>query len=341
MPPPKPQPDSTCSSISSPANVNNNTPTPLPSLSTTVQPSSSTSQGSKLAARAEALAKMTFELNMRAVNAQTDRLSRDVQALVQSTGEDKEFREKHESRLQNLWQEILAVKHQMTNVDGEGQKQASDIKADFEKCQLETKSLISEFQCEIQDLRKLVDELSKQLDELPASGITDSLDDSGYKSQQSTKSSMEEDSSLELKREDSLNTQNGWGTKTTESYVDELAWLGHDADAVAKASHRVVEAIKSTRRWHRDYKKSKLSDAEFTANYLRQQSKRDAPLAVHIQKSILRELRRGNNRLVNAHPRSLQEFCQDVKWQDVIDTVQNILVENKKSTIIEMLSAGS
>uniref|UniRef100_A0A0B7JPZ5 DUF3074 domain-containing protein n=1 Tax=Bionectria ochroleuca TaxID=29856 RepID=A0A0B7JPZ5_BIOOC len=282
----------------------------------------------------DALAKMTFELSIRQVSAQTDRLQRDLQKLVHSTSQDKEFREQHEVRLQKLWQEMLAVKQHMSQVDG-GQKGAEELRADFEKCQQETKSLISEFQHEIKELRELFDGLSRQLDQLPT--LADSIIESGYKSQSTTvtRSTLDSQTQPSLQRGCSLNSQDSWGTSMDQS-VEELVQAGHDKQAVTDASIRVIETIKSTRRWHRDHKATILSDAEYTASYLKQQSKRDPDLAVRIQKALLRRVRR-NRRLANPPPRSLAEFCKDIKWQDVIDTVQDMLVKHEKRTMMEML----
>ncbi|CAG9938350.1 unnamed protein product [Clonostachys rosea f. rosea IK726] len=282
----------------------------------------------------QALAKMTFELSIRQVSAQTDRLQRDLQKLVHSTSQDKEFREQHEVRLQKLWQEMLAVKQHMSQVDG-GQKGAEELRADFEKCQQETKSLISEFQHEIKELRELFDGLSRQLDQLPT--LADSIIESGYKSQSTTvtRSTLDSQTQPSLQRGCSLNSQDSWGTSMDQS-VEELVQAGHDKQAVTDASIRVIETIKSTRRWHRDHKATILSDAEYTASYLKQQSKRDPDLAVRIQKALLRRVRR-NRRLANPPPRSLAEFCKDIKWQDVIDTVQDMLVKHEKRTMMEML----
>jgi hypothetical protein len=328
LPPPRnTTSDGSTNSLVEAAAVSTSTSTSATSAQTPLQPKHPV-------ARAEALAKMTFELSIRQVSAQTDRLQRDLQKLVHSTSQDKEFREQHEVRLQKLWQEMLAVKQHMSQVDG-GQKGAEELRADFEKCQQETKSLISEFQHEIKELRELFDGLSRQLDQLPT--LADSIIESGYKSQSTTvtRSTLDSQTQPSLQRGCSLNSQDSWGTSMDQS-VEELVQAGHDKQAVTDASIRVIETIKSTRRWHRDHKATILSDAEYTASYLKQQSKRDPDLAVRIQKALLRRVRR-NRRLANPPPRSLAEFCKDIKWQDVIDTVQDMLVKHEKRTMMEML----
>ena len=93
---------------------------------------------------------------------------------------------------------------------------------------------------------------------------------------------------------------------------------------------RIHEAINSTRRWHRDHKTTWLSDGEFTANYLKQQCKRDPALAVLIQKAILPRVRRRPG--ATLHPQTLEEFCQKVAWEDVTEAVEELLVDNVKAT---------
>jgi hypothetical protein len=92
---------------------------------------------------------------------------------------------------------------------------------------------------------------------------------------------------------------------------------------------RIRETINSTRRWNRDYKNTDQNDADFSASYLRQQSKRDAPMAVFIQRCIGKHIR---CRLPRSRslPLTLEEFCQDVTWKDVLDTVESVLVKNQE-----------
>ncbi|KAF4581098.1 Heat-labile enterotoxin IIB, A chain [Ophiocordyceps camponoti-floridani] len=90
-------------------------------------------------------------------------------------------------------------------------------------------------------------------------------------------------------------------------------------------THRIQEAINSTRRWHRDHKTTPLSEADFVARYLRQQSKRDPPMAVLIQRALRRRVR-GRYRRGEGRPASLDDFCRAVVWRDVIETVERVLV---------------
>ncbi len=96
---------------------------------------------------------------------------------------------------------------------------------------------------------------------------------------------------------------------------------------------RIREAINSTRRWNRDHKSTRLSDAVFCASYLRQQSKRDPAVAVFIQKAVQRRVRAKASASSAAaagtqKPRTLDEFCQGVEWADVRAAVEDTLVRD-------------
>jgi hypothetical protein len=117
-----------------------------------------------LLAQADAIVRMTYELNMRAVSAQAERLEQDMRKLVQSTGTDREFRDQHERRLQELWKEIGAVKENMSQIQGSQE----DIKTDHERRCRETSDSIESFRQEILGVRELVSSVSVLLDQLPA-----------------------------------------------------------------------------------------------------------------------------------------------------------------------------
>lgn len=95
---------------------------------------------------------------------------------------------------------------------------------------------------------------------------------------------------------------------------------------------RIQETIKSTRRWHHDHKTTTLADGAFTANYLKKQSKRDPRMAVYIQKAIHRRIKR-RRRESGSQPQSLEEFCEHVKWEDVTQTVEEVLVKKVGFTV--------
>lgn len=90
---------------------------------------------------------------------------------------------------------------------------------------------------------------------------------------------------------------------------------------------RIQDALRSTRRWHRDHKTTRHSDAAFCAAYLRQQSKRDAPMAVFLQRAVQRRVQaRSPGRALR--PRSLDDLCRLVHWADVEAVVEDVLLRD-------------
>mgnify|MGYP005989046143 FL=1 len=93
--------------------------------------------------------------------------------------------------------------------------------------------------------------------------------------------------------------------------------------------HRIKETLNSTRRWNRDHKANTLPDGTFVANYLKQQSKRDAPIAMFIQKMLKARVRR---RLDSAYarPQTLEAFCREVTWNDVRAVIESEFVADTR-----------
>lgn len=114
-----------------------------------------------LLAQADALAKMTLEMNLRTVSRQAERLERELRGLVRKTADDAAFRAQHESRLQDMWKEILAVKAHMAQ--GRDTKDLAD-----EACRRETRRLVEEMRGEMEGVRRLVGDLSAALSEMPS-----------------------------------------------------------------------------------------------------------------------------------------------------------------------------
>ncbi|KAK5990820.1 hypothetical protein PT974_09093 [Cladobotryum mycophilum] len=267
---------------------------------------------SKLLTHADALARMTLELNLRAVTTQADRLEKDLKALVLCTAQDKAFRESHESRLQDMWHEILAVKNRMSGFQEES-------KEDYERCQRDMSHSIEQVREEMSQLKSLVDDVTATLDRLPTVA--------------------EADSQLEsLQTQTTVSTSDLQGKTQPRMYYQErrfALWLSAQRTDCVKAAdqspqatikRRIREALNSTRRWNRDHKTTALSDAAFTANYLKQQSKRDPIMAVFIQRAIQRRIQRSRRPRTKTRPQNLEQFCQDVTWTDVIETVEEALV---------------
>ncbi|KAF7545537.1 hypothetical protein G7Z17_g9092 [Cylindrodendrum hubeiense] len=260
---------------------------------------------SNLFDRADALAKMTFELNLRAVCGHADRLERDVRKLVVCTEQDKEFRYDNEKRMVEMMREIQSVRTQMARAT----HSQVDIKSGFERQQQEMAEIIDGFRREMVDLRGFIDSVSSQLDQFS------SPDDIDKDIQVPPASSR------------------GMETRAMRRACKQADTQPPDQQSTAavKPKSRIQEAINSTRRWNRDHKVTSLPDSHFTANYLKKQSQRDPDMAVLLQRSLQKRIRlraARTSRRTLPQPRNLEELCRDVVWQDVIDMVQDVLVAN-------------
>ncbi|KAM5355978.1 hypothetical protein ACJ41O_002624 [Fusarium nematophilum] len=98
---------------------------------------------------------------------------------------------------------------------------------------------------------------------------------------------------------------------------------------------RIEEAVNSTKRWNREHKVTRLPEAQFIADYLKKQGQRDPSMARLLQRSIQkRALQRIKaERQEEWSPRSLEEFCQGVSWQEVVGTAKDILVYKRERTL--------
>ncbi|KAM3448710.1 hypothetical protein MY3296_007518 [Beauveria thailandica] len=268
------------------------------STSTDAAPPTSTTAASRLAAQADALAKMTLEMNLRSVGKQADRLERDLRNLVQATARDAAFRAQHETRLQDLWKEILAVKAHLAAA-GDRDDAARGL-AD-EACRSEARRLAEEMRGEMAGVKEMVKGLRTALSEMPSA--------------EQMQAALSQSS-----------------VDTQDSYPNTRRKTNHHHQQPRSASKqsihaRIQDALRSTRRWHRDHKTTRLSDAAFCAAYLRQQSKRDAPMAVFLQRAVQRRVQaRSPGRALR--PRSLDDLCRLVLWADVEAVVEDVLLRD-------------
>ncbi|KAM3559015.1 hypothetical protein MY1884_003677 [Beauveria asiatica] len=268
------------------------------STSTDAAPPTSTTAASRLAAQADALAKMTLEMNLRSVGKQADRLERDLRTLVQATARDAAFRAQHETRLQDLWKEILAVKAHLAAA-GDRDDAARGL-AD-EACRSEARRLAEEMRGEMAGVKEMVKGLRTALSEMPSA--------------EQMQAALSQSS-----------------VDTQDSYPNTQRKTNHHHQQPRSASKqsihaRIQDALRSTRRWHRDHKTTRLSDAAFCAAYLRQQSKRDAPMAVFLQRAVQRRVQaRSPGRALR--PRSLDDLCRLVLWADVEAVVEDVLLRD-------------
>ncbi|KAM3542295.1 hypothetical protein ARSEF1564_004814 [Beauveria bassiana] len=260
---------------------------------------STTAGASRLAAQADALAKMTLEMNLRTVGKQADRLERDLRILVQATARDAAFRAQHETRLQDLWKEILAVKAHLAAA--RDRDDAARGLAD-EACRSEARRLAEEMRGEMAGVKEMVKGLRTALSELPsAEQMQAALSQSSVDTQDSDSNTRRETNQQQQQQPRSASKQS--------------------------IHARIQDALRSTRRWHRDHKTTRLSDAAFCAAYLRQQSKRDAPMAVFLQRAVQRRVQaRSPGRALR--PRSLDDLCRLVLWADVEAVVEDVLLRD-------------
>ncbi|UKZ92682.1 uncharacterized protein TrAFT101_007624 [Trichoderma asperellum] len=272
----------------------------IPSPSISPIPSSgsiiTTRPNSKLLASADALARMTIELNVRAMSAQTERLEKSLGALMMCTKEDKEFRKSHDARLQSMVQEMQVVKQRMEEIQGpEWNSKSND---NLEQCKKDMDESIAQLRKEMSDLKGLVGDITTALDKIPTVAEAEALISRTQAAGSATK-----------------------GSKTQAKPDVEKSRSG----PTRTIKQRIEDTISSTRRWNRDHKSTKLRDAAFIANYLKQQSKRDPQMAVYIQKGIQRRVYHSGRPKSKTRPRNLEQFCQVLVWKDVLDAAEDIL----------------
>nr|WOD46470.1 hypothetical protein [Trichoderma atroviride] len=266
---------------------------------------------SKLLHSADALARMTIELNVRAIATQTARLEKDLNVLMLRTKEDKEFRNSHDARVQSLVQEIQAVKQRMEEI--QGPQWNSQSNNDLEQCKRDMHGIIGELKKEmkkeISDLKGRVSDISSTLDKLPTVAEAEALIShtrvtrSASKRKMQAKPAAEKTPSVPSKLSHCL----FYCTAAPEDAYECIT------EAAKPIKQRIEDAIGSTRRWNRDHKSTKLRDAVFIASYLKQQSKRDPQMAVYIQKAIQRHVYHSGRPRSKTRPTNLEQFCQIVQ----------------------------
>lgn len=294
-----------------PSGKRTNPDPPPPTCDTTTLTVSSSSllaptRSSKLVEQADALAKMTFELNLRAVCGHAKRLERDLRTLVAKTEQDNDFKNEYQKRLVEMMAEIQSVKTHITTVQG-GQQ---DVTGGFDKLQRETSQFVELFQDEIRGIKGGLSEIFNQLDQCAT------IDDV----------------------RDEIYSASLTDAETRAKTQARLRAMQQDIKP------RVEEAINSTRRWNRDHKTTHLPDSQFVANYLKKQSQRDAAMAVLLQRSLQKRIRLRDSRTPGrtwSQPQSLDELCRDVVWQDVIDMVKDVLVVNEQRTMRSLRRASA
>ena len=283
-----------------------------------------------LTSRIDALSKLQWELNLRAMSIKTTSLEQDLKALIESTQGDKKFRAEYENRLKDLWKEMLAVKSQTAKLE----TGTDTLKSGLEQFQAQIDETIGQAKKERKELRDTLDGIYVLLEQLPSQEDLDKGPPKGKQQQLSTITDNDTSSLSSLSSQPSLessiifqpaNSSQGLSTVGSSSQASLESTIAQPASALTP-SKRFQQILKSTRRWHRDSKTSLIPRAQFIANYFKKQSKRDARLAVLIQKHVQKKIK-WRLREAQARPQNLEEFCMFVEWADVLETVAEFKVD--------------
>ncbi|KAM5369913.1 hypothetical protein ACJZ2D_008814 [Fusarium nematophilum] len=255
---------------------------------------------SRLIHQADDLAKMTLELGVRTLATQAQRLKADVQKLVLRAANHEESILQNEDGMTRIAQEFQAIKARVGNTD----QTRLPTRAEFERLERETNKMMKGFKGELGGLRELMKDLARLVDRMHTSLL--------FESQESLPSRPA------LAAGTNKSTQRQASTRLPSS-----------------PEARIEEAVNSTKRWNREHKVTRLPEAQFIADYLKKQGQRDPSMARLLQRSIQkRALQRIKaERQEEWSPRSLEEFCQGVSWQEVVGTAKDILVYKRERTL--------
>ncbi|KIL95180.1 hypothetical protein FAVG1_02112 [Fusarium avenaceum] len=263
------------------------------------------SNGAKVLKQAEALAAMSFELNLRAVCALANRLEQDVRMLVSRTANDQEFRRQNEERMTKMMQEIQVVKIRMAQFDGS----QPATQAGIEKLQQEVNNTTLGWNKQLDDARAKVDDISSRMQ-------------------------PDTDTIVVNTNDPEPNTPPTLGVET-RAMRRARAQLGSSSPKCLDFESRINEAINSTKRWNREHKVTKMRDNQFITSYFKKQGQRDPELAEILQKTIQKRAPRAykTRSRKTQTSQSLEELCRNIAWQDVIDTATEVLVVNRSQTL--------
>lgn len=121
-----------------------------------------------LLAQADALSRMTVELNVRALAAQAARVERELRDVVARTAHNDAFRRQHEHRLADMAREMLAVRARTDEL--------RDARPPpFEAVQRDLRDLRDRLMAEVDDLRAAVTAALDRMDTLPTPEQADEL----------------------------------------------------------------------------------------------------------------------------------------------------------------------
>ncbi|KAH7257085.1 hypothetical protein BKA59DRAFT_552767 [Fusarium tricinctum] len=304
-------PPSQNSNYWSPALVTSNALPPISRSPTTSFQYYPKSNGAKVLKQAEALATMSFELNLRAVWALANRLEQDVRMLVSRTANDQEFRRQNEERMTKMMQEVQVVKVHMAQFNGS----QPATQADIEELQQEMNNTTLGWNKQLEDARAKVDDISSRIQPDVDTIVVNTND---------PEPNTPPTSGVETRAMRRARAQLGSSNQEQQNSPKSL-----DLES------RINEAINSTKRWNREHKVTKMRDNQFITSYFKKQGQRDPELAKILQQTLQKRAPRAykTRSRKTQTPQSLEELCRNIAWQDVIDTATEVLVVNRSQTL--------
>ncbi|KAH7197341.1 uncharacterized protein B0J16DRAFT_17443 [Fusarium flagelliforme] len=272
-------------------------------------------EGSKLSKQADALARMSFQVNLNAVSKIAYALQDDVKKLVLQTADNHGYRRENEERMTRMMLEVQTIKQFMASL-----KDAPPaMQADIERTQEEMRKTVKDWHAKFDGIETQVEAISNAAKQPPKPVTTKAVnpgpftpDTLGRETRSAKKARIEAD--VSAKEQQSSELANSSNLSTPEG--------------------RIHEAINSTKRWNREHKVTKLKDNQYIVSYFRKQTQRDPQLASILQRTF-------QNRVVKnvegeANPRGLEECSNYASWNDVTDTAAKVLIANEKK-LIELL----
>ncbi|KAJ4130963.1 hypothetical protein NW768_006502 [Fusarium equiseti] len=276
--------------------------------------------GSKLSQQADALARMTFQVNLNAVSKIAYALQDDIKKLVLRTSGDHEYRRDNEQRMTKMMHEVQTIKRFMASLEGA----PPATQADIERTQEEMRTTVKEWHARFESIETQVQAISNAAKQPPKPVIIKPAtikavnpgpftpDTVGRETRSAKKARIEADVSSKGQQSSELTSSSNLSTP----------------------EGRINEAINSTKRWNREHKVTKLKDSHYIVLYFKKQTQRDPQLASILQRTF-------QNRVVEnvegkANPRGLEECSNYASWNDVTDTAAKVLIANQKK-LMELL----
>lgn len=236
----------------------------------------------KITRQANALARMSIELSIHDMNRRLTNLQDQVKTLSTDRVATHSLSTANDASINELRQEVFEMKQQITKLLAFSHDDACSNRND------QVMKLISELRSEVDVVKSLAVESKAVLDKHEHQ--TQAIDASRANAEVPTQTKQRKEATL----------------------FDLIAYTN---DAATPGS-RIQETLQSTRRWNRERKQSKLGEAAFVANYLKQQSKRDPGITAFLQKALKEKVSTRKKRR-KSYVYTAEAFYRDVTWGDV------------------------